>query len=132
MKRTTLLIATWAIVLSMIVLLIHAGVHFGLDILPMDIWNYLFIGIVLIILPPVGLCMMYNTRLARWGALIVALSMLGSFIYGLVNHFLLPSMDNVASPGPQPLHFLFVLTSYLQMPLQAGSALVGLWALFFG
>ena len=130
MKRVTLMTATWVVVLNTIVLLAHSAAHFGLHVLPMTIFDYLFIGIVIMILPLVALFMMYHTRLSRWGALLLLLSMLGSLIYGLINHLLLPGMDNVAHPGPEPWHLLFVITSYLQLPLQASGALVGMWALF--
>ena len=129
MKRATLITATWVVVLNTIVVLAHSTAHFGLHILPMTIFDYLFIGIVIMILPLVSLFMMYNTRLSRWGALLLLLSMLGSLIYGLIYHLLLPGMDNVAHPGPEPWHLLFVITSYLQLPLQAAGAIVAIWAL---
>jgi hypothetical protein len=131
-KRATLITATWVVVLNTIVVLAHSAAHFGLHILPMTIFDYLFIGIVIMILPLVALFMMYNTRLSRWGALLLLLSMLGSLIYGLIYHLLLPGMDNVAHPGPEPWHLLFVITSYLQLPLQAAGAMVGIWALLSG
>jgi hypothetical protein len=95
----------------------------------MTIFDYLFIVIVIMILPFVALFMIYNTHLSRWGMLLLLLSMLSSLMYGLIHHFLLPGMDNVANAGPEPWHLLFILTSYLQLPLQAAGAVVGIWAL---
>jgi len=129
MKRTILATATWLVVVNAIILLAHGAAHLTLHILPMAIFDYLFIVIVIWILPLVALFMMYTMRLSRWGALLLLLSMLGSLIYGLLYHFLLPGMDNVANSGPVPWHLLFVITSYLQLPLQTAGALVGAWAL---
>ena len=129
MKRATLIPATWVVVLNTIVLLAHSAAHFDLHILPMTIFDYLFIGIVIMILPLVALFMLYNTHLSRWGMLLLLLTMLGSLIYGLIHHFLLSGMDNVTNAGPEPWHFLFVLTSYLQLPLQAAGTMVGIGAL---
>src|SRR5437868_1446757 len=93
MKRTILMSATWVVVLNALVLLTHTAAHLGLHILSMTIFDYLFIGIVIMILPLVALFMLYNTHLSRWGMLLLLLSMLGSLIYGLLHHFLLPGMD---------------------------------------
>lgn len=129
MKRTLLMSATWIVVLNALVLLAHSAAHINLHILPMTIFDDLFIGIVIMILPLVALFMIYNTHLSRWGMLLLLLSMLSSLIYGLIHHFLLPGMDNVTSAGPEPWHLLFILTSYLQLPLQAVGAMISIWAL---
>ena len=129
MKRTLLMSATWIVVLNALVLLAHSAAHVSLHILSMTIFDDLFIGIVIMILPLVALFMIHNTHLSRRGMLLLLLSMLGSLIYGLLHHFLLPGMDNVANAGPEPWHLLFILTSYLQLPLQAAGTVVGIWAL---
>ncbi|HZU00543.1 MAG TPA: hypothetical protein VFA10_12830 [Ktedonobacteraceae bacterium] len=129
MKRTLLMSATWIVVLNALVLLAHSAAHISLHILPMTIFDDLFIGIVIMILPLVALFIIYNTHLSRWGMLLLLLSMLSSLIYGLIHHFLLPGMDNVTNVGPEPWHLLFILTSYLQLPLQAAGTVVGIWAL---
>lgn len=129
MKRTLLMSATWIVVLNALILLAHSAAHVSLHILPMTIFDDLFIGIVIMILPLVALFMIYNTHLSRWGMLLLLLTMLSSLIYGLIHHFLLPGMDNVANAGPEPWHLLFILTSYLQLPLQAAGTVVGIWAL---
>jgi hypothetical protein len=121
--------ATWIVVLNALILLAHSAAHISLHILSMTIFDDLFIGIVIMILPLVALFMIYNTHLSRWGMLLLLLSMLSSLIYGLIHHFLLPGMDNVTNAGPEPWHLLFILTSYLQLPLQAAGAVVGIWAL---
>ncbi|WP_201389914.1 hypothetical protein [Ktedonobacter sp. SOSP1-85] len=129
MKRTTLMSATWVVALNAIVLLAHSVAHFGLHVLPMTLFDYLFIGIVIMILPLLALFMMYNTRLSRWGMWLLLLSLLSSLLYGLIYHFLLPGMDNVTNVGAEPWHLLFVITSYVQFPLQAAGVIVGIWAL---
>ncbi len=129
MKHTLLMSATWIVVLNALILLAHAAAHVSLHILSMTIFDYLFIGIVIMILPLVALFMIYNTHLSRWGMLLLLLTMLSSLIYGLIHHFLLPGMDNVTNAGPEPWHLLFILTSYLQLPLQAAGAVIGIWAL---
>jgi hypothetical protein len=128
MKRMMLPTATWLVVVNAVILLAHGAAHFNLHVFPMTIFDSLFIVIVIGILPLLALFMMYR-RLSRGGALLLLLSMLGSLIYGLISHFLLPGMDNVASSGSAPWHLLFIITSYLQLPLQTAGTLVGTWAL---
>ena len=129
MKRTLFISATWIVVLNALILFAHSAAHLSLHILPMTIFDDLFIGIVIMILPLVALFMIYNTHLSRQGMLLLLLSMLSSLIYGLLHHFLLSGMDNVTNAGPEPWHLLFILTSYLQLPLQAAGTVVGIWAL---
>ena len=129
MKRTLLMSATWIVVLNALVLLAHSAAHVSLHILSMTIFDDLFIGIVIMILPLVALFMIHNTHHSNWGMLLLLLTMLSSLIYGLIHHFLLPGMDNVANAGPEPWHLLFILTSYLQLPLQAVGAMISIWAL---
>jgi hypothetical protein len=129
MKRTLFISATWIVVLNALILFAHSAAHVSLHILSMTIFDDLFIGIVIMILPFVALFMIYNTHLSRQGMLLLLLSMLSSLIYGLLHHFLLPGMDNVTNAGPEPWHLLFILTSYLQLPLQAAGAMISIWAL---
>lgn len=130
MKHTILRSVIWVVILNTLVVLTHSVAHFALQIFPTTIFDDLFIGIVIIIAPLVALFMILTTRLSGWGRGLLLLSMLGSLIYGLAYHFLLPGMDNVATPGPDPWHLVFVFTSYLQLPLQAAGSMIGIWALF--
>ena len=129
MRRTILLAITWVVILHVIVLLTHSIAHFGLGVLPPTILDYLFVGVVIAILPIVALFMAYKPQLARWGALLLLLAMLGSLVYGLSYHFLIPGIDNVAHHGAEPWHSLFVITSYALFVLEAAGVVVGAWGL---
>src|SRR5436309_1757080 len=128
MKRPILIAISWVVALHTVILIAHSAAHFGLHVLPATVFDYLFIAIVISILPLIGLFMVFNSRIARWGAILLFLSMLGALIYGLIYHFLLPGMDNVAHSGPEPWHTLFVATSYLLLIMETVGTGVGLWS----
>jgi hypothetical protein len=72
----------------------HAGAHVELS----QVGN-LFVFIVILIGPLVGLVVTWPAR--RIGSWIVAITMAGSFVFGLVNHFLLSGDDHVSHVDPR-------------------------------
>ena len=53
-----------------------------------------FVGSVIILLPLVGAGLLW-TRYRGLAAWTIALSMFGSFVFGVINHYILVSSDNV-------------------------------------
>src|SRR3954447_5815905 len=82
------------------VVLIHLGIsimhgraHAGAQV-PLPMAGTLFVYIVILAGPLIGLMAFAWSR--RAGALIVAVSMAGALIFGLVNHFIISGADHVA------------------------------------
>jgi hypothetical protein len=77
---------------------------------PLSLAANLFVYIVILAGPLIGLALTWWTpRLGGW---LIALSMAGSLVFGLVNHFVLTSPDHVAHVDPQ-WRSLFATTAVL-------------------
>jgi len=95
----------------------HSGAHVSLTPAALT-----FVIIVIQLGPLVGLAL---TRIRpRAGAAVVALSMAGSLLFGVVNHFLLPGSDHVSQVDPG-WRALFGSTAALLALVEAGGAIVG-------
>jgi hypothetical protein len=84
----------------------------------------LYVLVVILIAPLVAL--FWLSRSLHWGGGLLALAMAGSLIFGLVNHFLLPGMDNVAEVSGI-WHLPFEISAYLLALLEAAGTLLGIW-----
>ena len=73
--------------------LVHGSAHAGAQV-PLPLAGTLFVYIVILAGPLAGLAAFAWSR--RAGALIVAVSMAGALIFGLVNHFIIGGADHVA------------------------------------
>jgi hypothetical protein len=71
----------------------HGAAHTGAQV-PLSAAANLFVYIVILAGPLIGLAVSW--RFERLGGLIVALTMAGSLIFGVVNHFVLESPDHVS------------------------------------
>lgn len=85
-----------------------------------------FIGIVIILLPLVGISLLWSSR-QQQSALLLAITMFGSLIFGIVNHFILDSPDYVPSVPHHEWQPSFVLSAALIIvPDAAGIVLAAL------
>lgn len=84
----TLLVAAHLIISA-----VHGTAHRGAHV-PLSLAGNLFVFVVILAGPLVGVAVMW--RLERAGAAIIAVAMAGSFIFGFLNHFVLASPDHVA------------------------------------
>ncbi len=99
-----------AIVLAhLVVSMVHGVAHTQAHV-PLSLAANLFVYIVILAGPLIGLALTWWTpRLGGW---LIALSMAGSLVFGLVNHFVLTSPDHVAHVDPQ-WRSLFATTAVL-------------------
>ena len=98
---------------------IHGTAHNGADV-PLSPAASVFVFVVILAGPLVGLGLMYFAR--TLGASIVAVTMIASFVFGVMNHFVRSSPDHVAHVAPawQPV---FAVTAVLLAVTEAlGSA----------
>lgn len=71
-----------------------------------------FVHVVITVAPLVSMLLLW-TRLRKAGAALLLLSMLGSLIFGVVNHFLIVSPDHVQHLAAGGWRFPFQLTALL-------------------
>ena len=120
-----------AVVLSHLVIsFVHGAAHAQAHV-PLSLTANLFVYIVILAGPLVGLAIVLmpglktrpTSALVRIGSWVIAVTMLGSLVFGLVNHFVLSSPDHVSHVDPQ-WRVLFGTTAVLLAMTEAlGSGL---------
>jgi hypothetical protein len=123
--RISAVVIVW---LDLAVNFIHALAHIGANIWLSFLGNVFVVGVILVA-PLVSLFLLHTTRLEWLGALLLFLSMLGAFLFGVWNHFLLFGSDNVAHVPAGVWQQPFQVTAVLLTILQAAGAGIGLWCL---
>jgi hypothetical protein len=86
------------VVLHLMTSIVHGAAHVGAHV-QLSLAGSLFVFIVILAGPLVGLALMW--RAERAGGWVIALAMAGSFIFGLLNHFVFASPDHVAHVASQ-------------------------------
>ena len=111
-----------AVVLGhLIVNFVHGAAHAGARI-PMTLAANLFIWIVILAGPIVGLLISRSRPIA--GGWIVAATMAGSLVFGIVNHFVIVSPDHVGHVAVE-WRTLFAVTAVLLVVLEAAGVVAG-------
>ena len=87
----------------------------------------IYVGIVITLMPVVAAVFLF-TRKQRIGSLLLALSMLGSFVFGFWYHFLSNTNDNVTQVRG-PWHSTFLWTAIALAIIELAGAIVGFWML---
>jgi peptidoglycan/LPS O-acetylase OafA/YrhL len=87
-----------AVLTHLAVSIIHGAAHTGAHV-ALSQAATLFVFVIILIGPIVGLVLTWPAR--RMGSWIIALTMAGSFLFGLVNHFLIAGDDHVSHVDPQ-------------------------------
>jgi hypothetical protein len=106
--RTSL---TGIVLIHLVVVLWHAAAHARIPV-PMTMLQAAFVGLVIVILPLVGVTLLWggHKQLAAW---LIASSMFGSLLFGIVNHFVLVSPDYVLAIPAHAFRHSFVLSAAL-------------------
>jgi hypothetical protein len=108
-RRSVLAWLTATVLAHLVVSMVHGVAHTQANV-PLSLAANLFVYIVILAAPLIGLALTWWTpRLGGW---LIALSMAGSLVFGLVNHFVLTSPDHVAHVDPQ-WRSLFATTAVL-------------------
>lgn len=107
--KTAQLSLTVVVLAHLVVSAIHGMAHDRAQV-PLSLWANAFVYVVILAGPLLGLALTWWS--SRAGAWVVGLAMAGSFVFGVVNHFLLSSPDHIAHVDPQ-WRPLFTVTAVL-------------------
>jgi len=112
---------TWlvaVVLVHLVISMVHGLAHDRAKV-PLSYMANVFVYVVILAGPLVGLAVAWWNR--RAGSWVIALTMTGSFVFGVVNHFLLSSPDHVAHVDPQ-WRPLFTVTAVLLAVTEALAA----------
>lgn len=123
--RNTAIVIVW---LDLAVIVIHGLSHIGADIW-LSFFGNTFVTLVIIVAPFVSLLLLHTIRLKWLGMLLLFLSMLGAFLFGVWNHFLVAGPDNVIYVPPGMWQQPFQVTAVLLTIIQAIGTGIGVWGL---
>jgi Na+/proline symporter len=120
------IVATVLVLVHHVIAFAHGDAHSRLGVdLEMWQWTYVYVVITLLPILAVGL---YWTRWQRQGALLLAVSMLGSLLFGIYHHFVAVSPDHVSHLPPGDAQGLFVATAILLAVSEAAGTAFGFWS----
>jgi hypothetical protein len=89
---------TAAVLAHLVVSLVHGFAHAQAQV-PLSLAANLFVYIVILAGPLIGLALTWPVE--RIGSWLIAVTMAGALVFGVVNHFMLSSPDHVAHVDPQ-------------------------------
>jgi hypothetical protein len=111
-----------AVVAHLVVNVLHGQAHMSLSV-GLSPWQQVFVYVVILLMPLVALALVFtrHSRLALW---LLLVSMLGSFIFGGVYHYIVISPDHVAHLPPGDARGIFRVTALLLLVTEAFGVLV--------
>ena len=100
-----------SVVVHFVVATWHGVAHVHVPV-PLTGLQTVFVWAVILAMPFVGVCLLW-TRWARAGAWVIAVAMLASLVFGVLNHFVLDSPDYVMHVPEHEWPHAFVLSAAL-------------------
>jgi hypothetical protein len=110
------------ILIHLVVSTLHGSAHQA-ALVTLTTFGYVYVGVVITLMPLVAAAFLF-TRKKKIGALLLALSMLGSFIFGFWFHFLSQTNDHVAQVHGA-WHSTFLWTAIALAVIELGGMIVG-------
>ena len=107
--------------LHLVVSFIHGAAHSGAQV-ALGTAGTVFVYVVILAGPLAGLAAAF--RSPQTGGAIVAMTMAGALIFGLVNHFIISGADHVAHVAPA-WRTLFASTAALLVIIEAAGTAIG-------
>jgi hypothetical protein len=113
---------TGLVAIHLIATLWHGSAHTQLDV-TLSLAQTVFVYVVILIAPLVAAALVW-TRRQRLGLWVFFLSMLGAFLFGVYQHYVLVSPDNIGHlpPGPPAAHAQFVASAAVIALLELGAS----------
>jgi hypothetical protein len=119
--------ADWAlaavVLAHLAISVLHGRAHSGAQV-PLSPAAALFVYIVILAGPLIGLAVWPWKPIA--GGWIVAASLGGALVFGLINHFIIAGPDHVSHVAPE-WRTLFGVTAALLLATEAAGAAIGVW-----
>src|ERR1044071_5461743 len=103
-------LAVLVVILHALVTAPHSIAHTNLHI-AMNTWQNIYIFVVILIAPIVAAFLIWKRR--RSGFVLLTISMIGSFVFGVYYHFIAIGSDNVFALPAGSWTFAFQLTAWL-------------------
>jgi len=110
------------ILIHLVVSTLHGWTHQA-SLVRLTAFGYVYVGVVITLMPLVAAAFLFS-RKRKIGALLLAFSMLGSFIFGFWYHFLSRTNDHVTQVHG-PWHSTFLWTAIALAVIELAGALVG-------
>jgi hypothetical protein len=125
MKRDAT-IATVLVLVHLVIAYLHGDAHEALDV-DLAAWQWAYVYSVITGAPLVAM-LLYWTPWSAAGALLLGVSMVGSFFFGVYYHFVAVSPDHVSHLPPGDAQGMFVATAILLALSEAAAAAFGFWS----
>ena len=110
------------VLIHFIVSALHGRAHQA-AMVTLTTFGKIYVGIVITLMPLVAAALLF-TRKRKIGALLLALSMLGSFMFGVWYHFLSQTSDNVTQVHG-PWHSTFLWTAIAIAAIELAGTVIG-------
>jgi hypothetical protein len=110
------------VLLHLVITLAHGSAHSSAGV-PLNLASLVFVVAAIVVAPLAGLALMWKHAL--YGGRLIGVAMAASLLFGLINHFVIPSPDHVAHVAPQ-WRPLFVSTAVMLAVTEAAGAILGL------
>lgn len=118
--------ATAIIVVRQLVAQFHGVAHDQLGV-GLSTWQWTYVYIVIAAAPILAL-ILYWTRYAAAGALLMGVSMLAGMLFSVYYHFIAISPDNVGHLPEGHGHGFFIATAILLVPIELAGTAYGFWS----
>jgi hypothetical protein len=120
-------LVTIAVLAHLVVNILHGQAHTSLGV-GLSTWQQTYVVAVILVAPLVALALAFTryTKAAFW---LLLVSMLGSFIFGGLYHYVIISSDHVAHLPQGDARSMFRLTALLLLVTEAFGVVVAMFAL---
>jgi len=126
-RRSIVLLSTVSVVVHLVVSMVHGRAHEHLAV-GLSNWQNIYVLTVIVVAPLIAMLLIW-TRLARFGLVLLVISMAGSLIFGVAYHYVVISPDHVSHLPPGDAQGLFRTTALLLVLTELFGVAVGLWGL---
>jgi hypothetical protein len=121
------IIGTLIVLLHLAATLVHGRAHSELGI-GTSLWQSTFIALVIFAGPLIAMTLLW-TRLRVTGIFLLAVTMVGSLVFGVSYHFLIPGSDNAMELGTSHWDSVFGTTATMLALIESGGFAWCVWAL---
>lgn len=126
--RRMALYGTGVVILNAAANLLHGASHMGQHVMSLPAWQLAYVTLVIGVIPVVAAVLLW-TRYQGVGAWLLLASMVGSFVFGLAYHFLVPGPDNAFTLEPGAWQTAFRASAVVLLLIEGAGCLLAAWIL---